>query len=289
MSSDWTRDEVELIVADYFAMLEAELSGHPVNKAEHNRRLQEQIGRSKGSIEFKHANISAVLLNLGDLPYIDGYKPRSNYQQLLEVAVLERLSIEPDFFDRLASSPAVRPAKTPPTDFSRLDELVEDPPEPLGEPGIHLSTSQADRVPRLVRKTDFVKLDAENRRLGQMGEEWTFEFEARRLTDVARRPDLAKRIIWVSRDEGDGAGFDIRSFNDDESPRLIEVKTTGLGKYHAFYVSPNEVAVSEREAARYHLYRLFAFGRDPRLYMLQGALSAVCRLEPSQYSARLAR
>jgi hypothetical protein len=33
---DWTRDEVELIVADYFAMLEAELSGEAVNKAEHN-------------------------------------------------------------------------------------------------------------------------------------------------------------------------------------------------------------------------------------------------------------
>lgn len=115
------------------------------------------------------------------------------------------------------------------------------------------------------------------------------KFEARRLTDATRGPDLAGRIVRVSREEGDGAGFDIRSFNDDESPRLIEVKTTGLAKYHPFCVSPNEVAVSEREAARYHLYRLFAFGRDPRLYMLKGALSAVCRLEPSQYSARIRR
>jgi hypothetical protein len=289
MPSDWTRDEVELIVADYFAMLEAELSGQAVNKAERNRRLQKELGRSKGSIEFKHANISAVLLNLGDLPYIDGYKPRSNYQQLLEQVVLERLTIEPDFFERVAASPVVRPTTAPATDFSRLDDLIEDPPEPVVEPGIHLATSLADRAQRAVRKTDFVRLDAENRRLGQMGEEWTIEFEARRLTDLARRPDLARRIVWVSSEEGDGAGFDIRSFNDDESPRLIEVKTTGLGKYHAFSVSPNEVAVSEREAARYHLYRLFAFGRDPRVYMLQGALSAVCRLEPSQYSARVRR
>ncbi|HEX5071284.1 MAG TPA: hypothetical protein VFV78_13795 [Vicinamibacterales bacterium] len=70
---DWSRDEVELIVADYFAMLRAELSGDPVNKKEHNRRLQQRLNdRSAGSIEFKHANISAALLNLGDLPYIDG-------------------------------------------------------------------------------------------------------------------------------------------------------------------------------------------------------------------------
>ena len=31
-------------------------------------------GRSKGSIEFKHQNVSAVLVDMG-LPYIDGYKP----------------------------------------------------------------------------------------------------------------------------------------------------------------------------------------------------------------------
>lgn len=95
MTSDWSRDEVELIVADYFSILRAELSGEPVNKTAHNRRLQQEIARSKGSIEFKHANISAVLLNLGDLPYIDGYKPRGNYQHLLEQVVLERLTIEP--------------------------------------------------------------------------------------------------------------------------------------------------------------------------------------------------
>jgi hypothetical protein len=287
MPADWTRDEAELIVADYFAMLEAELSGQPVNKAERNRSLQRQIGRSKGSIEFKHANISAVLVQHDDLPYIDGYKPRSNYQQLLEQVVFEWLDHQPDFFARLITSPVVQPPARAATDFSRLDDLVDAPPEPIGEPGVHLAAPP--RSPRPVRKIDFVRLDAENRRLGRMGEEWTLEFEERRLTDGARRPDLAKRIVWVSNAEGDGAGYDIRSFNDDGTPRLIEVKTTGLGKYHAFSVSPNEVSVSERAADRYHLYRLFRFGTGPRLYVLQGALSHVCRLEPSQFSARVAR
>lgn len=118
MAADWTRDEVELIVADYFSMLRAELSGEPVNKAARNRRLQQKIARSRGSIEFKHENISAVLLNLGDLPYIDGYKPRRNYQHLLEQVVLERLTIEPDFFEKLATSPVVHPTRPPETAFS---------------------------------------------------------------------------------------------------------------------------------------------------------------------------
>jgi hypothetical protein len=95
--------------------------------------------------------------------------------------------------------------------------------------------------------------------------------------------------VWVSDAEGDGAGYDIRSFNTDESQRLIEVKTTGLTKYHPFYVSPNELAVSQREARQYHLYRVFRYGRDTRMYTLQGALSSVCRLEPAQYSARVGR
>ncbi len=48
-------------------MLEAELEGESDSKVEHNRRLQGVTGRTKGSIEFKHQNISAVALRRGDL------------------------------------------------------------------------------------------------------------------------------------------------------------------------------------------------------------------------------
>ena len=79
----WTRLEDEAAIADYLDMLIEELSGRPVNKAEHNRRLRAVLTeRSKGSIEFKHANISAAMIDLG-YRYVDGYKPRPNYQDLL--------------------------------------------------------------------------------------------------------------------------------------------------------------------------------------------------------------
>lgn len=291
MASDaWSRDEVELIVADYFAMLQNELSRQPVNKAERNRGLQERLnGRSRGAIEFKHANISAVLLGLGDLPYIDGYKPRGNFQLLLEQVVLERLTIEPDFFERLATAPVVCPESPAETDYRDLAALVEAPPEPFGDSGIHLAKTAHSPGVRAARKVDFARVDAQNRRLGRIGEEWTLEFERRRLHDVEGRSDLAKQIAWTSVEEGDGAGFDIRSFNADESPRLIEVKATGLGKYVPFYVTPNEVATSERRPLDYHLYRVFSLATNPRVYMLRGALSAVCHLQPSQYTARIGR
>lgn len=279
--ADWTLEEVELIVADYFAMLAAELTGQSYSKAEHNRRLQQSTGRSKGSIEFKHQNISAVLVNFRQ-PFISGYLPRQNYQSLLERAVLTWLADHPRFFEGVADGPVLAPSVAPALPANRpVSELVEKPPESIDT----ILDEPAEPATRFYR-IDFVRRDAENRRLGKMGEEFVVEFERRRLGDEAGRPDLASRVDWISSTRGDGAGYDVQSFNDDGSARLIEVKTTGLGKYFPFFVSANEVRVSERRADAYHLYRLFDFSREPRLYTLQGALARTCDLEPTQYRAR---
>ena len=279
MADDWTRDEVEAIVGDYFDMLRKDLSGDAYSKTTHRRRLSPHLQhRSNGSIEFKHANISAVLVRFG-LPYVDGYRPRGNYQQLLEQVVLEYLTVHTSFFPRLAESPVVnlvQPA-TPTSPFSRL---VESPPERI------------DVGPRVwspnvrIVKVDFVRRDAENRRLGHLGEQFVVELERRRLHDEVKRPDLAKQVEWTSEVMGDGAGYDIASFNDDGSPRYIEVKTTGLGKAFPFCVTSNEVRCSEALRDQFHLYRLFRFSRDPGLFVLGGALSQTCSLDPIQFQAR---
>ena len=62
----WSDLENDAIVADYMAMLSDDLSGQPYSKAEHNRALQQLIGRGRGSIEYKHQNISAVLKGIGE-------------------------------------------------------------------------------------------------------------------------------------------------------------------------------------------------------------------------------
>jgi hypothetical protein len=87
---------------------------------------------------------------------------------------------------------------------------------------------------------------------------------------------------------GDGLGFDVLSFDDrDESEKLIEVKTTGLGKFFPFYVTGTEVRCSEDTADQFHLFRVFDFGRAPRVYILTGSLRSACRLEPTQYRATI--
>ena len=86
-------------------------------------------------------------------------------------------------------------------------------------------------------------------------------------------------------DQGDGAGFDVESFNPDGTPRLIEVKTTGLGKYFPFNVTVNEVMCSMARPKESHLYRVFNFGPEARLNMLPGELSRSGHLDPTHYRA----
>ena len=93
--SGWTRAELDLIVADYFAMLREEQAGHAYNKTTHRRALGELINRSDSSIEYKHQNISAVLTELG-LPIIEGYRPAWNFQGMIFDAIGTYLTRNPD-------------------------------------------------------------------------------------------------------------------------------------------------------------------------------------------------
>ena len=278
---DWSGSEVRLIVADYFDMLEAELQGKPYKKSEHRKALTPQLsGRSEGSIEFKHQNVSGVLVELG-LPYIEGYKPRSNYQSILATEVESFLDQRPGFVQQMAAAPVLNPTIPKSVAKSNLDEVIEDPPEKIFAP----TTTAKPWLSRKVRKMDFAERDAANLQLGKLGEQFVFDLERYRL-NLAGRDDLAQKVVWASRDIGDGLGFDIISFDEaDDSERMLEVKATGLGKFFPFYVTSNEVRCSEDIPQQFQLFRVFDFGKKPRLYILHGSLRELCQLEPVLYRA----
>jgi hypothetical protein len=64
--SDWTDREIDLIVADYFAMLQMELADQPFVKSHRNAALRQLIDRSGQSIGFKHCNISSGAAGAAD-------------------------------------------------------------------------------------------------------------------------------------------------------------------------------------------------------------------------------
>lgn len=90
--ADWSSEENDALVAAYLEILSRERRGESVVKREHIRALQPSLSdRSRGAIEYKMQNVSAVLQREG-LPWINGFKPARNNQHALRDAVLRALS-----------------------------------------------------------------------------------------------------------------------------------------------------------------------------------------------------
>lgn len=279
MAKDWSDREVEAAVADYFAMLQLELAGQPYNKSDHRRSLIEQLdGRSHGSVELKHQNISAVLIEMG-IPYIEGYKPRSNYQRsLLPAAIADHLHKHPHLLKVFAAdSEAAAPIPT-------VEDLLsswEEPPDPEPEQTRRVSEP---RPHYRIGGINYLEVEARNQSLGDAGEQFVVNLERARLIRAGKH-SLADKIEHVATTVGPSAGFDIKSYEEDGSDRLIEAKTTKYGKNTPFFLSANELSFSRLNASRYYLYRVFRFRASPGVFALHGCVEDLCCLKPSEYIA----
>jgi len=279
----WTDEELVLVVDDYLQMLAKQMAGEPYNKTEHRRALKQRLpARSEGSIEFKHANISAALEAMGS-DYISGYKPRRNFQRALFSALADRathvrreldIAIEvADSQDWQAPLKIDANAVVPPP--ARDQTPISDEDRQLVEPFI----------PRLARFVDWSAREARNRSLGRAGEEFVVRVERSRL-ELAGKASLAREIKHVAAVEGDGAGYDILSFETDGREKYIEVKTTVSGPVAPFHVTRNELEVSRELGQSFVLARVFQFKTHARVFELRGYLADRVALEPYAYIAR---
>ncbi len=274
---DWTEEEVHSTVVDYFEMLRLEADGSPYNKSEHNEALRKQLKeRSKGAVELKHQNISAVLNGMG-LPFIQGYKPRGNSQLLLRKAVQDYVFLHSAEVSKIVDR--LEEVKIP-AQKSYSAVLVE---SPVMEERQKLVSSTRSRQ-RLPRKFDYAARDEANRKLGRLGEHWVIGYEQHRLTEMGH-PELFQKLEWISENQGDGAGFDILSFDSDVLHRYIEVKATNGGIASSFVVSHNELEFSAEAGDQFYLYRVFQLSGEPRLFILRGDLSSQLYLKPLDFRA----
>jgi len=267
----WDDAELDAIVADYFAMLDAELAGRAYIKSHHSKVLMEQTGRTHRSVEFKHQNISAVLDELG-MPWIAGYKPKRNYQNAIFDAIDRYLSAHESVPAKSSQAPGAEVAAAaapglfvpPPL----LEEKIERPP----------------RLEKLVRKFDPVERDFRNRQLGKAGEAFVVDAERTRLAQIGR-DDLVDKVRWVADIDGDGAGYDVLSFDADGQERLIEVKTTNGSARTPFYLTRNEHEVSEARGDVWRLYRVHLFAQRPSIYTLSPPLAQALHLRAEAWRA----
>lgn len=267
--NDWKDDEIALIVVDYFEMLKMEITRIPFIKAQRNRALQEKTGRSRGSIERKHQNISAVLEKLG-MPWIDGYKPLEHFQDALIDEIDHHVS-------RLNFSDLEAPKQNV-NDLSEAAGLFFEQPPTMNV----ANETEPEALKRLVRKFDPAERDQKNRVLGMQGEELVLRTERGRLTS-AGRSDLSERVRWVSKEDGDGAGFDILSFDERGSELLLEVKTTTGYRTTPFFMSENERSLSVARPQAFRLLRLYDFARSPRAFLVAPPLESHFFIRPTNY------
>ncbi|HUO06559.1 MAG TPA: DUF3883 domain-containing protein [Candidatus Binataceae bacterium] len=269
VGTHWQTDELDAIVADYFAMLADDLAGQPYVKSRHRHALVARLGRTEHSVEFKYQNVSAVLDELG-LPWIPGFKPKRNYQNAIFDAIDRYITAHPAILEPAAAPP--KPQRSP-------SEIFVAPPklEPASAP-------IPERLKRLVRKFDLVARDHRNRSLGKAGEKFVYEIERQQL-EVAGRPDLSRKVRWVAAEDGDGAGYDVLSFNTTGQERLLEVKTTNGSARTPFFLTRNERDVAKERPAEWCIYRVHLFAREPRIFTILPPLERALNLRPELWRA----
>ncbi len=273
MVEDWTRQEVEIIVTEYFEMLAKEQAGIPYNKTETRQRILPLLkNRSNGSVEFKNRNISAVLARMGQ-PYVRGYLPAYNYQKvLLEDVVLTHFRRKPEIEDAFKRFAEVAPTPRE-LAFETMEEKMPTKKMVLQEPEL---------IYRSPVKVNYIELEQANRVIGTTGESIALAYEKWRLM-CAGKENLADKIEWVSQTQGDGLGFDILSRNTNGTDRYIEVKSTKLTKEAPFYFSALEHDFSRRNRSNYFLYRVFNLKAEPKLFIANGAYDDFCNASPTQF------
>jgi len=273
--ADWTAAEVAATVDDYLDMLAAEAAGQRYSKTAHRRALRRRLSanRTESAVEFKHQNISAVMIELG-LPYIQGYKPMANRQDALADEIERRVQADPTLLSQLQRRPV---DAVPAGALQRTD-----PPERAAR-----NRDRGSAATRPGRHPDYGLLQDENTRRGATGERLVVDYEQTWLREQDRG-DLADRVRWTARDDGDGLGYDVLSYSLHGHERYIEVKTTALGALTPFYLSSSELQFARSHPHSYALYRVYAVdARPPRFFVLQGDGITQLELTPVTYRASL--
>lgn len=149
-------------------------------------------------------------------------------------------------------------------------------------------TISADQISFRGRTVNFIQNGIDNKRLGDLGELWVMKYEIEKLQN-AKKYNLVDQIKHTSKDEGDGTGFDIQSFDNNGNKIFIEVKTTKGRQNSTFFVTRNELERSKIEKNNYYLYRLYNYNElteTADLLIIQGDLTNICEF-PTTYKINL--
>ncbi len=140
---------------------------------------------------------------------------------------------------------------------------------------------------------DFEKQNQRNKRIGDQGEEVVY-WKEREWLEANGRQDLAQNVKLICREDS-GAGYDVKSFELDETVKYIEVKAT-TSKPPAqsggvcFHISAREFEQAQI-LPNYYLFIVFDVkSTNPKIWRIRNPVNlmpSVLFLQPSAYHATL--
>lgn len=131
---------------------------------------------------------------------------------------------------------------------------------------------------------DHVAKQKRNKRIGDLGEQVVFQYEKEHCP-VGR----SSEVEHSSMIQGDGLGYDVLSFDENENVKYIEVKCTTGSRERPFFITGNELARSKKEGSNYFLYRLYNLDEKNMTadyFIIQGDLSEYC-INPVEFEVTL--
>lgn len=138
-------------------------------------------------------------------------------------------------------------------------------------------------------KTDYNKINISKEKVGKDSEKLVYDLEKERLINE-NREELAEKVFWESEENGDGAGYDIKSFEKRDGEYMeiyIEVKGTNKSINEPFDISRNEIEASNRYKEQYYIYRVAnIYSNKPKFYKINGRIEDNFNLEATNFKAR---
>lgn len=233
------------------------------------QRLHEDMKTKKDEAGKRNQQIIETLriLQNGEKLLLEGtreQKKRLFHSIGLDISIEEEFKL---FANKEISIPEMK------FDFDKI--IVEPPKSKLVEEPI--STYNISPI-----KINYLEQEQKNQKLGQIGEEIVFEFEKWNLLRIGKEK-LVDKVEWISKEQGDGAGFDILSKYPNGKDKYIEVKSTKLSKEAPFFFTRNELQFSKDYSNNFHLYRVFNIEEQVKMFIKIGALNSICRSIPMTY------
>lgn len=109
------------------------------------------------------------------------------------------------------------------------------------------------------KKVDHARKHERNQSIGLLGEQFALKYEQWRLRN---HHSLRDRISHVSLND-DTLGYDILSWNEDETPRYVEVKSTQGPLETRFFLTASEIRCAESNPQSYVILRVANLNGSP--------------------------